>query len=114
LKRKKVRQCRPGTYDNSAKRPGGPKIVLDYDPLDRPEDMQRFLHDLISWTLSGRIRARQASVCRSIVATQIELVEGYREMVQHIEDINQTLKDCQQLKERLTNEEGATVEHQNT
>lgn len=110
---KTIKTLRKRTYDKSAKRLGGPKIVLSYDPLDAAETMHKFLNQLIEWTLNGQIRSRQASVCRAILATNLD-VEGYGQVAKKIDEIEELLDGSRNLLKRAKLEEPASrqiVEH---
>jgi hypothetical protein len=100
---KTIKKARKHSYDRSAKRPGGPIPKLSYDPLENAENMHRFLKDLINWTLSGRIRARQASVCRAMIETELQ-IEGYGDVSKRIDEIESTYQEARRLLERAKRE----------
>ena len=95
----KTPRLRRRTYGKDRKRRGGPIPALSYDPLDTAENMHKFLNQLITWTLSGRIRPRQASVCRAILATSLD-VEGYGELEGKIDEIGELLTGASNILER--------------
>jgi hypothetical protein len=99
LRDEEIMKRKRGTYDGSAKRLGGPILKLNYDPLANAENMTAFLRDLIQWTLGGTIRARQASVCRAILQTQLA-VDGYGELTGKIVEIEELLGGARKLFER--------------
>jgi hypothetical protein len=72
--------------------------------------MQRFLSDLIKWTLAGRIKPRQASVCRAIVATNLD-IGGYREVAERLNEIEGMLGEARRIRERAEQERDAVITH---
>jgi hypothetical protein len=89
------------TYDKGAKRRGGPMPVkLSYDPLESGANMHRFLGDLITWTLQGKIWHRQAGVCRGIIETCLR-VEGYEEVEGKMNEIEEELAATKNLHQQM-------------
>ncbi|MGA3404418.1 MAG: hypothetical protein ABSD49_01650 [Candidatus Bathyarchaeia archaeon] len=59
----------------------------------------RFLNDLITWTLQGKIWHRQASVCRSIIEMCLR-VEGFEEAEGKLDEIEEELEAVKKLRQQ--------------
>ena len=75
-------------------------MKLDYDPLESGENMRKFLGDLLTWILDGRIWHRQAAACRGIIETALT-VAGYAEVRGKIDEIQRELADARSLHEQM-------------
>lgn len=66
-------------------------ISLEYKPLENGESIQRFLEDLITWVLAGKLHHRSASTCRGIVEAWLKVNE-LKEVERRIGEIEDAYK----------------------
>jgi len=70
--------------------------------------MHRFLNDLITWTLQGKIWHRQAGVCRGIIETALR-VEGYEEVEGKMDEIEKELAAVKNLRQQTETDQNRKV-----